>query len=63
MLENILMYQPKNLKKLNNNFLWDSKGNNIFAILNCGVHTLELMIMFWCFAMTAYLPLPYNKRY
>lgn len=30
----------------------------MFASLNCGIHTLELMIMFWCFATTAYLALP-----
>lgn len=59
-LENILIYQLKNLKKLNNNFLWDSKeqSETTFASLNCGVHTPELMIMLWCFVMTAYLPLP-----
>lgn len=35
-----------------------TKWNNRLASLNCRVRTPELMIMFWCFALTDFLPLP-----
>lgn len=34
----------------------------MLASLNCRVRTPELMIMFWCFALTDFLPLPLQQK-